>query len=1024
MAGKTSDFSASTVPTSNTSMEPPAFTESVSLPNTPANITPSLVSQPLPDSKAINTIVPSVVHSSQTLNSEQGQTIEFTKGTAIIVVDSMVVEAPVEEEKTVLVLSADGILHEVLSQRQESQSVWVEGAIMAVEGEAAVYTTGASHEEPDPSLEDTGRVDLSRLVFDEMPERDNFAWAATVSAHAKAGELGAARSLFDEMPEKITPAWNAMVNGYARTGDVESAELLFKEMSRKDLISWTTMINCYSQNGIYGRAIEVFCDMKSNLITPDEVTMTSVISACAHLGVLDQGQEMHLYVMQKGFDLGVHIGSALIDMYAKCGSLERSLLVFYKLREKNLFCWNSVIDGLAVHGYAEEALAMFSRMEKEKVMPNGVTFVSVLTACTHAGLVEEGRKRFLTMTGYYGIVPEMEHYGCMVDLLCKAGLPEEALEIIRSMRMEPNAVVWGALLGGCKLQKNLEIAQFAVGKLSILEPKNSGYYALLVNMYADANRWSEVARIRAILRELGVEKECPGSSWIEIEKKIHQFAACDNYHHSSQEIYSLLDGLDGQLKLAANVQELGFVKLIGARFYDDPGDSPTPVTGTPRDHDGHGTHVAATAAGSPVADASYYGLAAGTAKGGSPGSRIAVYRICTPYGCSGSAIMKAFDYALADGVDIINLSIGQPAGAEFEFSKNPIAIGAFHAVEKGILVVASAGNDGPLRETVVNVVPWIFTVAATTIDRNIETHIPLGRNKLIKGGGISFGNLSKSPVYPLPASESANLTIYDGVAGECEPDSLDEHKVKGKIVVCEYHVDDYSIEDRLNEVKNKGGIGFILVIPDDELTHSGTQTRILSRCSNHSRGWHKIHQLNKPDIVAPGTAILAAWPANDTEVSLSGQEPPLFNILSGTSLSCPHVSAIAATLKSQNPTWSPSAIRSAIMTTAFQESNLKSAMLINSAYGKYLATPYDFVEGVATMSGPLKPGLVYETEITDYLQFLCSTGYNISTIKLISNTLPNNFSCPTNSSAESVSNMNYPSIAVSISTEEETRPEL
>ncbi|XP_070058117.1 pentatricopeptide repeat-containing protein At1g06143 [Nicotiana tomentosiformis] len=404
-----------------------------------------------------------------------------------------------------------------------------------------------------------GRVDLSRLVFDEMLERDNFAWAAMVSAHAKAGQLGGARSLFDEMPEKITPAWNAMINGYARTGDIESAELLFREMSRKDLISWTTMINCYSHNGIYGRAIEVFCDMKSNLITPDEVTMTSVISACAHLGVLDQGKEMHLYVMQKGFDLGVHIGSALIDMYAKCGSLERSLLVFYKLRDKNLFCWNSVIDGLAVHGYAEEALAMFSRMEKEKVMPNGVTFVSVLTACTHAGLVEEGRKRFLTMAGYYGIIPEMEHYGCMVDLLCKAGLPEEALEIIRSMRMEPNAVVWGALLGGCKLQKNLEIAQVAVKKLSILEPKNSGYYALLVNMYADANRWSEVARIRAILRGLGVEKECPGSSWIEIEKKIHQFAACDNYHHSSQEIYSLLDGLDGQLKLAGHVQALGFV---------------------------------------------------------------------------------------------------------------------------------------------------------------------------------------------------------------------------------------------------------------------------------------------------------------------------------------------------------------------------------------------------------------------------------------------------------------------------------
>ncbi|KAJ8565203.1 hypothetical protein K7X08_007779 [Anisodus acutangulus] len=148
--------------------------------------------------------------------------------------------------------------------------------------------------------------------------------------------------------------------------------------------------------------------------------------------------------------------------------------------------------------------------------------------------------------------------------------------------------------------------------------------------------------------------------------------------------------------------------------------------GTPRDHDGHGTHVAATAAGSPVAGASYYGLAGGTAKSGSPGSMIAVYRICTPCGCSGSAIMKAFDDAIADEVDIINLSIGQPAGTEDEFSRNSIAIGSFHALEKGIFVVGSAGNDGPLRETVVNVAPWIFTVAATTIDRNIETH-SLGR---------------------------------------------------------------------------------------------------------------------------------------------------------------------------------------------------------------------------------------------------------------------------------------------------------
>ncbi|KAH0727984.1 hypothetical protein KY284_003849 [Solanum tuberosum] len=506
-------------------------------------------------------------------------------------------------------------------------------------------------------------------------------------------------------------------------------------------------------------------------------------------------------------------------------------------------------------------------------------------------------------------------------------------------------------------------------------------------------------------------------------------------------------------------------KLIGARFYDEPGEFKTPFTGTPRDHDGHGTHVAAIAAGTPVAGASYYGIAGGTAKGGSPGSRIAVYRTCKPYsGCSGSDIMKAFDDAIADGVDIINLSFGQPAGTEFEFSKNPIAIGAFHAVQKGIFVVASGGNDGPSPESVVNVAPWIFTVAATTIDRNIETHIPLGGNMLIKGGGISFSDLKKSPVYPLVDSLSVKLDseiVFDGPASDCEPDTLDERKVKGKIIVCDYLTDDFSLEVRLNEVKKKGGIGFILSIPDDQLITApkigsfpgavitqadGIKIRSYINSTRNpvatilptvsvdnfkpapvvaffsSRGPnYNTRNLLKPDIAAPGTAILAAWTANDTEVTRSGQQPPLFNIESGTSMSCAHVSAIVATLKSQNPSWSPSAIRSAIMTTASQQSNTKSPVIVNSAYGEYLATPYDFGAGVATLSGPSQPGLVYETKITDYLQFLCSQGYNTSTIKLISKKLPDNFSCHANSSDESMSNMNYPSIAVSLSKERETK---
>ncbi|XP_059625998.1 pentatricopeptide repeat-containing protein At1g06143 [Cornus florida] len=404
-----------------------------------------------------------------------------------------------------------------------------------------------------------GRITESRQVFDDMLERDVFAWTTIVSAHSRTGDMSSARKLFDEMPERNSASWNAMIDGYARNGDVESAELLFNCMPTRDLISWTTMINCYSQNKQYREALAVFNDMKTNGVSPDEITIASVISACAHLGALDLGKQIHLYIMQNGFDIDVYIGSALIDMYAKCGSLERSLVVFFKLWERNLFCWNSIIEGLSVHGYADEALVMFSRMERENIKPNKVTFISILSACTHAGLVEEGRRRFLSMARDYSIHPEIEHYGCMVDLLCKAGLLEDALELIKNMTVEPNAVIWGALLGGCKLYKNLEIAQVAVNKLMVLEPKNCGYYTLLLNMYAESNQWIEVANIRLTMKEQGLEKSCPGSSWIEMERKIHQFAASDESHPASSQIFLLLDELDGQLKLADYMPELGIM---------------------------------------------------------------------------------------------------------------------------------------------------------------------------------------------------------------------------------------------------------------------------------------------------------------------------------------------------------------------------------------------------------------------------------------------------------------------------------
>lgn len=401
------------------------------------------------------------------------------------------------------------------------------------------------------------RISESRKVFDEMTQRDAFSWTTMISAYAQSGDMSSASLLFEYMPERITATWNTMIDGYARVGDMKAAQALFAQMPTRDLISWTTMISCYAQNRQHEEALGLFKEMTINGVSPDEVTMSTIISACAHLGALDLGKEIHFVVMQKNFDLDVYIGSALIDMYAKCGKLDRSLLVFFKLHNKNLFCWNAVIEGLAMHGFAEEALAMFGRMEGENIKPNGITFISVLGACTHAGLVEEGRRRFLSMKNDYFITPEVEHYGCMVGLLSKAGLLEEALKLIRSMNLKPNSVIWGALLGGCKLHRSLEIGQVAVTELMLLEPNNSGYYNLLVNMYAEVNRWDEVANVRTTMKQLGVEKTCPGSSWIELDREIHKFAVSDKSHSASGKIYMLLAELYGQLKLAGYVPEFG-----------------------------------------------------------------------------------------------------------------------------------------------------------------------------------------------------------------------------------------------------------------------------------------------------------------------------------------------------------------------------------------------------------------------------------------------------------------------------------
>uniref|UniRef100_A0A0E0B4I6 Subtilisin-like protease n=1 Tax=Oryza glumipatula TaxID=40148 RepID=A0A0E0B4I6_9ORYZ len=500
-------------------------------------------------------------------------------------------------------------------------------------------------------------------------------------------------------------------------------------------------------------------------------------------------------------------------------------------------------------------------------------------------------------------------------------------------------------------------------------------------------------------------------------------------------------------------------KLIGARYYDVGGEakrqSARSSGSSPRDEAGHGTHTSSTAAGNAVTGASYYGLAAGTAKGGSASSRVAMYRVCSGEGCAGSAILAGFDDAVADGVDVISVSLGASPYFRPDFSDDPIAIGSFHAVAKGIMVVCSAGNAGPDAATVVNAAPWILTVAASTIDRYFQSDVVLGgNNTAVKGGAINFSNLNKSPKYPLITGESAKSSSVSDTesASHCEPGTLDASKIKGKIVLCHHSRNsDTPKTEKVGELKSAGAVGAVLVddlekavatayidFPVTEITSAAAADihKYISSTSEpvatitptitvteykpapvvayfSSRGPSpQTPNILKPDVAAPGVNILASWIPTST-LPAGEEKPSQFNLVSGTSMACPHVAGAAAAVRAWNPAWSPAAIRSAIMTTAAQLNNDGAAVTTDSGSP---ATPYDHGAGQVNPAAALDAGLVYELGEEDYLQFLCDYGYDASQIKLVAASLPGGFSCGAGGNASDskdlISGLNYPSIAV------------
>lgn len=280
--------------------------------------------------------------------------------------------------------------------------------------------------------------------------------------------------------------------------------------------------------------------MQKANIDPNEITMVSILSSCAVLGALETGRWVHFFIKKKRMKLTVTLGTALMDFYAKCGSVESSIEVFGKMPVKNFLSWTVLIQGLASNGQEKRALEYFYLTLEKNVEPNDVTFIGVLSACSHAGLVDEGRDLFVSMSRDFGVEPRIEHYGCMVDILGRAGLIEEAFQLIKNMPIQPSAVIWRTLLASCKVHKNVEIGEESLKQLIILEPTHSGDYILLSNIYASVGRWEDALKVRGEMKEKGIKKT-PGCSLIELDGVIHEFFAEDNVHSQSEEIYNAIE---------------------------------------------------------------------------------------------------------------------------------------------------------------------------------------------------------------------------------------------------------------------------------------------------------------------------------------------------------------------------------------------------------------------------------------------------------------------------------------------------
>ena len=438
-----------------------------------------------------------------------------------------------------------------------------------------------------------GSVGTARLIFDRMKQRTVVSWNSMIHGYVQSGDPEEAMAIFQKMldegvePTNVTvmealhacadlgdlergkfvhklvdelklgydvSVKNSLISMYSKCKRVDLAAKVFEGLQGKTIVSWNAMILGYAQNGRVNEALNHFCEMQSQNIKPDSFTLVSVIPALAELSVTRQAKWMHGLVIRNCLDKNVFVMTALVDMYAKCGAIRTARKIFDTMEERHVTTWNAMIDGYGTHGLGKDAVELFNDMQKGTIKPNDITFLCIISACSHSGLVQEGLRFFSSMKEDYGLEPAMDHYGAMVDLLGRAGQLNKAWDFIQDMPVEPGITVFGAMLGACKIHKNVELGEKAAKKLFELNPDEGGYHVLLSNIYATASMWDKMAKVRPMMEKTGLQKT-PGCSLVELKNEVHSFYSGSTIHPQSKRIYAFLETLGEDIKAAGYVPD-------------------------------------------------------------------------------------------------------------------------------------------------------------------------------------------------------------------------------------------------------------------------------------------------------------------------------------------------------------------------------------------------------------------------------------------------------------------------------------